>query len=375
MCYVDDVVIATPTLKDHIDRLDEVFGCMKRAGLKCKPSKCEILRDSIKYLGRMVDRHGVRSDPEAVEAVLKWKAPRTDTQLLSFLGFANYYREFIKGYADKVYPMQKLMRNKGKKFEWNDEAQVAFENIKQELCEAPVLGMPTEKGMYVQTPRLRAFETNERRVGNFVGTMDPYFVGRNAAVLQYTRFAYTDQATRRRISNAATPKAGRFDEEWKGLGLAPMRMRGRTELPEASLILTSVKQEMTVGGILQTRTFLAPFGCEEIKVVHGEEEDRSASTLLIPRFPEEADNDEKGPSSSNKDKSEGGDGQGGSRQTEEPMQQDQAGGEDDRASTGGTSSLDFNIFSDLENNADTLETTEPADEGISTLSLRQPLWK
>ena len=60
-------------------------------------------------------------------------------------------------------------------------------------------------------------------------------------------------------------------------------------------------------------------------------------------------------------------GQGGSRQTEEPMQRDQAGGEDDRASTGGTSSLDFNIFSDLENNADTLETTEPADEGISTL--------
>ena len=59
MCYVDYVVIATPTLEDHIVRLDEVFGCMKRAGLKCKPSKCEILRDSIKYLGRMVDRHGV----------------------------------------------------------------------------------------------------------------------------------------------------------------------------------------------------------------------------------------------------------------------------------------------------------------------------
>ena len=161
----------------------------------------------------------------------------------------------------------------------------------------------------VQTPRLRAFETNERRVGNFSATMDPYFVGRNAPVLQYTRFAYTDQATRRRISNAATPKPGRFDEEWNGLGLAPMRMRGRTELPEASLILTSVKKEMKVGGVLQTRTFLAPFGCEEIKVVHGEEEDKSAGTLLIPRFQEEADKDEQGPSNSNRDKSEGDDGQ------------------------------------------------------------------
>ena len=188
-------------------------------------------------------------------------------------------------------------------------------------------------------------------------------------MLQYTRFTYTDQATRRRISNAATPKPGRFDEEWTGLGLALMKMRGRTELPEASLILTSVKPELKVGGTLQARTLLAPFGCEEIKVVHGEEEDRSAGILIIPKFSEGTDNDKQGLSSSKKDKSGGDDGQGGSRQTDEPMQQDasQAGGEDDRASTGGASSQDFNIFSDLENNADTLETTEPADEGISTL--------
>ena len=96
-----------------------------------------------------MDKHGVRPDPEAVEAVLTWKAPKTDTQLMSFLGFANYYREFVKGYADKIYHMQHLMRNKGKKFTWTDEAQVSFENIKREICEAPVLGMPTGKGMFV----------------------------------------------------------------------------------------------------------------------------------------------------------------------------------------------------------------------------------
>ena len=70
MCYVDDVVIATPTLADHIERLGEVFDRMKRAGLKCKPSKCEILRGTIKYLGRTDSRHGVTPDPDAVEAVL-----------------------------------------------------------------------------------------------------------------------------------------------------------------------------------------------------------------------------------------------------------------------------------------------------------------
>ena len=63
MCYVADVVIATPTLEDHIVRLDEVSTRIKQTGLKCKPSKCKILRDSIKYLGRLVDKHRVRPDP------------------------------------------------------------------------------------------------------------------------------------------------------------------------------------------------------------------------------------------------------------------------------------------------------------------------
>ena len=149
MCYVDDVVIETPTLEDHIDRLDEVFACMKRSGLKCKPLKCEILKDSIKYFCRMVDRHGIRPDHDAVEAVLTWKSPKKEHQLMSFLGFANYYMEFIKGYADKVYPMQQLMRHKGKKFTWNNAAEESFQRIKKELCEAPVLVMPKEKGMFV----------------------------------------------------------------------------------------------------------------------------------------------------------------------------------------------------------------------------------
>ena len=249
--------------------------------------------------------------------------------------------------------------------DWGD-----YEKLPETIPEFPLIRRMLLRAVsVVQTPRLRAIKTNERRIEQFVATIDTYFVGRNAPVLQYTRFAYTDQATRRRTSNAATPKPGRYDEEWAGLGLAPMKMRGRTELPEASLTLNSVKPMLTVVGTLRTRTFLASFGCEEIKVVYGEEEDRSAGTLIIPQFPERTENDKQGPSILKKDMSEGDDGQEGSRQTEEPMQQDasQAGGEDDRASTGGVSSLDFNIFSDLENNADTMETNEPADEGISTL--------
>ena len=106
----------------------------------------------------------------------------------------------------------------------------------------------------VQTPKLRAFETNERRVAKFSEMMDPCFVGRNAAVLQYTQFAYMDETTRKLMNNAATPKPGRFDEEWAKLDLEPMVMRSRVDLQEASLMLMSGKPELLVSGKLYTRT-------------------------------------------------------------------------------------------------------------------------
>ena len=129
-----------------------------------------------------------------------------------------------------------------------------------------------------------------------------------------------------------------------------------------------MKPKLTVGGTLQTRTLLAPFGYEEIKIVYGEEEDQSTGRLIIPKFSEGARGEEEGSLNSRKNP-ERDDGQGGSRRAEEPMQHDpnQAEKEDDKASTGGISSLDFNFLSDFESGADALEvTTEPSDEGTGT---------
>ena len=114
---------------------------------------------------------------------------------------------------------------------------------------------------------------------------------------------------------------------------------------------------------------LAPVGCKEVRVMHGEEEDQSAGRLVVPKFPDGARNDEQGPSSSGKNRKRD-DEQGGNRRSEEPMQQDQdqAEKEDDKASTGGMSSLDFNFISDFQNDTETVGgTTEPAEEGTSTL--------
>ena len=76
---------------------------------------------------------------------------------------------------------------------WGDYKKLPEEILEFPLIRRMLLGAVS----VVQTPRLRVFETNERRVAKFSETMDPCFLGRNAAVLQYTRFAYTDQATRR----------------------------------------------------------------------------------------------------------------------------------------------------------------------------------
>ena len=68
ICYVKDVVIVTSTLTEHFDRIDEVFDCIKRAGLNC-----EILWDAIKHLKRMLDKHGVRPHHNAMKAALTRK--------------------------------------------------------------------------------------------------------------------------------------------------------------------------------------------------------------------------------------------------------------------------------------------------------------
>ena len=76
MCYVDDVIIATSTDDEHIDRIGKVLSRLRDAGLKCKPSKCEFLKCSIKYLGRVVDKERVGPDPDSVDTVMQWRRPR-----------------------------------------------------------------------------------------------------------------------------------------------------------------------------------------------------------------------------------------------------------------------------------------------------------
>ena len=87
--YIDDIVIATETVEDHMVRLREVFECLPEAGFKMRVAKCDFMKSEIKYLGRVVSAEGIKPDPKAVSKLRDWEIPRNKTEMQNFLGFAN----------------------------------------------------------------------------------------------------------------------------------------------------------------------------------------------------------------------------------------------------------------------------------------------
>ena len=148
MAYIDDIVIATETIEDHIMRIKEVFECLREAGFKMRAEKCDFMRTETKYLGRIVSADGIKPDPEAVTKIQEWLPPRNKEELQSFLGFANYYRDFVPFHASKVQPMQELLK-KNQHFCWEERHQEAFDSVKQALSNATTLAAPNEQGRFV----------------------------------------------------------------------------------------------------------------------------------------------------------------------------------------------------------------------------------
>ena len=148
MAYNDDIVIATETIEDHIARIKEVFECLREAGFKMRPEKCDFMRTETKYLGRVVSAEGIKPNPEAVVKIQDWLPIRNKEELQSFLGCANYYRDFVPFHAAKVQRMQELLK-KNQHFYWEDRHQEAFDSVKRALADATILAAPNEQGRFV----------------------------------------------------------------------------------------------------------------------------------------------------------------------------------------------------------------------------------
>ena len=148
LLYLDDVIIISPDFENHLQRLQDVFDRLQDAGLKLKPSKCELLQDEVHYLGHVVSADGVATDPDKVAAVRQWEAPKDVKALQAFLGTAGYYRQYLPDFATVAKPLTRLISGDNP-WTWGTEEQVAFQRLKDDLVSAPVLGYPDPKLPYI----------------------------------------------------------------------------------------------------------------------------------------------------------------------------------------------------------------------------------
>ena len=142
--YLDDIIIFSKTPEDHIVRLRKVFKKLDEARLWLKPSKCELFKDRLEYLGHIVSSQGIETNPKKIKAIIDWPQPKNITQVCSFLGFCNYYWKFIKNYAQIAKPLYLLItgniaKKKTNEVEWTDKCEEAFCRLKEICSNTPTL--------------------------------------------------------------------------------------------------------------------------------------------------------------------------------------------------------------------------------------------
>ena len=148
LVYIDDIIVFSQTVEEHISQLQTVFNRLKSAGLRLKPKKCHLFRRKVKYLGHVVSEDGIQTDPDKTEAIRNWEQPTTVSNIRAFLGLCSYYRKFVPNFATLAKPLIK-MTEKSSKFEWGPEQQESWMKLKQKLTTAPVLVYPDPEATFV----------------------------------------------------------------------------------------------------------------------------------------------------------------------------------------------------------------------------------
>ncbi len=141
MCYLDDIIVFGETFFKTLANLELVLQRVRSSGLRLKPSKCMLFKEELLYLGFVITRDGVRSDPAKVEVVKDWPIPCNITDVRSFLGFCNYHRKFIANYAEIAEPLIALTRGRVN-FQWLEKQQIAFNELRNCLIDGPMLPHP-----------------------------------------------------------------------------------------------------------------------------------------------------------------------------------------------------------------------------------------
>lgn len=140
--YLDDFIVATDTFDEHVEVLTRAAEKLNIGTLEISEEKSKWCQKRIKYLGYILDQEGVRPDDEKIQPILRYPAPKTTKEVRRLLGMVGWYRRFIRDFSSITAPISQLLRKEKTKFEWTEEAEIAFQNVKAALVTAPVLTMP-----------------------------------------------------------------------------------------------------------------------------------------------------------------------------------------------------------------------------------------
>ena len=148
--YMDDILVFSKNLEEHRKQVSRILEKLRRHQLSLKAEKCYFEKEEIEFLGLIITRNGIQMDPHKVKAVRDWPVPKSQRELQQFLGFVNFYRRFIQGFAKIAKPLTKLTGKS--EWLWTELQQTAFEELKKEVTSERTLIIPKpEKPFRMET--------------------------------------------------------------------------------------------------------------------------------------------------------------------------------------------------------------------------------
>lgn len=120
--YIDDILIFSQTLEEHVNHVKQVLSRLEHAGLQIDIKKCEFHVQSVKFLGLIVTTDGIKMDPGKLDAIQSWPVPQNSKEISRFIGFTNFYRRFIRGFGSVVMPLTDCLK-KDTAFSWGNKEE------------------------------------------------------------------------------------------------------------------------------------------------------------------------------------------------------------------------------------------------------------
>ncbi|GBG87012.1 hypothetical protein CBR_g44465 [Chara braunii] len=148
--YLDDILIFSKTVEEHVAHLDKVLSLQRQHKFKINGEKCEFGRTRVLYLGHDISAEGLKPDDAKVASICDWPRPQSVTEMRSFLGMTGYYRDFVENYSIVATPLTDLTRL-DTPWEWTERCEAAFRHLNHALTHYEVLKLPDPDKPFIVT--------------------------------------------------------------------------------------------------------------------------------------------------------------------------------------------------------------------------------